>query len=189
MKLHRVGGILIYLLAWKVHYHSIGKGVFRAPKIPITAGRDLNAMSDALVKQEEDFVHNKASKLNPNGDKSRQQVDGVVDPAKLAANREAAGTNVSIPDGAPYMDGVSQQSGVPNDQGPPDNSHNPSFLHKTISGASSVNKKVAGSAHDVAHGFVGNLPGGDSVSQAAHGFVNNFNSELSGGNYGGCEQR
>ena len=162
----------------------MGKGIFHAPKIPITAGRDLNALSNALLKQQEDFVKNAASKLIPNGGGASQYGNGAADPSKPATNGEAAGANVPVPDGAPYADGVNKQSGVPNSQGvsmgqtqpqaTSDGYQHPDLLQKAAYDVHAINKQALGTAHDAAHGFVGNLPGGNQASQFTHGLAQNF---------------
>lgn len=142
----------------------MGKGIFHASKIPITDGRDLNAMSNALVKQQEDFVKNAASKLIPNSGNATQHTNGAANPSKPSSNGETAGANVPVPDGAPYTDGTNQQNA--------NQSHN--ILQRAVSDVEGVNKQALNSAHNVAHGIVGSIPGGQQASQFTHGLAQNF---------------
>lgn len=177
------------LLAWKVHYDGQGKGVHHAPLIPITAGRDLNAMSNALKKQQEDFVKG-ASKLLPNGNKAPEAPQEVTNGVPQT-NGEHAGANVPVPDKAPAVD-LNQQNGQQNDQQVPSNEEqaqnsqkngqqddqqaqnsqqNNGFLHKVVSDAITVPKNVVGTAHDVTHDVVGHIPGGKQAENITHGIA------------------
>lgn len=137
-------------------------------------------MSNALMKQQEDFVKNTASKLKPNGG---PYTNGTAVPSKPMTNGDAAGANVPLPDGVPQTDGVDQQDGVPNGQGVNgeaqpqstlDAQENPNLFQKAVSDVHAVNKQALGTAHDVAHGVVGHIPGGDQASQFTHGLAQNF---------------
>lgn len=150
-------------------------------------------MSNALMKQQEEFVKNTASKLKPNGGLN---TDGTAVPSKPVTNGDAASANVPIPDGvpktdgAPQTDGVNQQDGVPNGQGvngeaqpksTPDAQQNPNLFQKAVSDVHAVNKQALGTAHDVAHGVAGHIPGGDQASQFTHGLAQNFIPGTTGG--------
>ena len=142
----------------------MGKGIFHAPKIPITDGRDLNAVSNALVKQQEDFLKNAASKLIPNGGKATQQTNGSADPSKPSGNDEVASSNVPVPDDAPNTNGANQQNA----------NQDPNLFQKAVSDVEGINNKALDGVHNVAHGIVGNLPGGNEASKLTHGVAQNF---------------
>ncbi|KAJ5758694.1 hypothetical protein N7520_005850 [Penicillium odoratum] len=166
---------------WKVHFDGVGKGVFRAPKLPIGVASDINY--NALKKEQDDFVMNKASKLMPNGTDSSHGT-GTADSIKSAINGEAAGATMPVLNGVPSVNGVDQQNGVPNSQnltnGQPQQQLVPtakessSLLNRAISDFSAINKKTVGTAHDIAHGFVESIPGGQSASKLTHGIAQNF---------------
>lgn len=177
-------------LAWKVHYDGQGKGIHHAPLIPITAGRDLNALSNALIKQQQDFVKNAASKIIPNGDHAPSAPEATTAPPQ--ANREQAEANVPVPDGAPTVDTNQPNGGQQNGQQivPPSdqqaqngqqgaqtapngqhNQQNNGFLRQVVSDVAAVPKNAIGTAHDVTHGVVNNLPGGQQASNITHGIA------------------
>ena len=37
--------------AWKLHYDGYGKGTYQPPKVPVTAGRNLNDVANLLAKK------------------------------------------------------------------------------------------------------------------------------------------
>ena len=165
-------------LAWKVHYDGQGKGIHHAPQIPITAGRDLNAMSNALKKQQEDFVKG-ASKLLPNGNKAPEAPQKATNGVPQT-NGEQAGANVPVPDEAPTAD-PNQQNGQQNGQQVPSNEQqvqngqkNNGFLHKVVSDAVDVPKNAISTAHDVTHDVVGLIPGGKQAENITHGIADNL---------------
>jgi len=169
--------ILTFLVAWKIHYDGQGKGIHHAPKIPITAGRDLNALSNALKKQQEDFVKG-ASKLLPNGNKA-SEIPPKATNGVPQTNGGQAGANVPSPVGAPTADANQQ-----NDQQLPQNGQqvssveqgqqNNGLLHKVVSDVVAVPKNAIGTAHDVTHGVVGHLPGGKQAENITHGIAENL---------------
>jgi len=169
--------LLTFLVAWKVHYDGQGKGIHHAPQIPITAGRDLNALSNALKKQQEDFVKG-ASKLLPNGNKASETPQNATNGISQA-NGGQAGASVPVPDGAPTAD-PDQQNGqqLPqNDQQVPNGQQgqqNNGLLHKVVSDVAAVPKNAIGTAHDVTHDVVGNLPGGKQAQNITHGIADNL---------------
>lgn len=121
-------------------------------------------MSNALLKQQEDFVKNAASKLIPGGNNVLQHTNGSVDPSNPSANGGAAAANTSTLAGAPDTNGATQQNGH----------QNQNIIQKTVSGVEELNKQALDGVHNVAHGVVEHIPGGHQASQLTHGLVQNF---------------
>jgi hypothetical protein len=89
--------LMSYLVAWKVHFEGRGKGVYKHPKTPVTAGRDLNALSNSLIQQQKDFLQAAAKITNGQGN-----VHSLKDDVHLIADE----TNGEL-DGATDLEGDS----------------------------------------------------------------------------------
>ena len=175
--------------AWKVHHNGVGQGVYHAPKIPLNAGRDLNALSNDLADQNKDPI-NAGPKFSHKENGVAKPVNGATNPPD-ATNGAQPVANVPVPaNGGPTQNGqqapVQNQTPVQNyqpvpvqDQAPVQNGQqtpvqnsqqDPNLLHKIAQ----VPGQAIGTAHDVTHNVVGQLPGGQQAQHLTHGLANTF---------------
>lgn len=150
-----------------MHFDGVGKGIFHAPKFSITEGSDLNALQNALKKQQEDWK-NGISKLRPIGKSTATQ--HLSDPSEPSQNGEAASAKAPVPDSAPDTNGANQQNG--------DQKQN--IFQKAKSGIEDLNKPAFDSVHHVTHDVVEHVPGGHQATDLTHGLIRNFVAGSSG---------
>ena len=159
-----------YPSAWKIHFEGHGQGIHNPPEVPVTAGRDLNALSNALKKQHQDKLQETVSKA----------ANGVISPLTklIPSNGPSNGASTSghlpLPIN-PFQNG--NGNGVANGDG---NTH-PNLLHQAVSSAAAIPQHALGTVHDVAHNTVGHLPGGQQVTDFTHGLVHPFAGAVSPG--------
>ncbi|KAF7590130.1 hypothetical protein BBP40_003243 [Aspergillus hancockii] len=150
---------------WKIHFEGQGQGIHHPPKIPVTAGRDLNALSNALKKQHQDKLHEAVSKVS----------NGIKAPLKANAPSNGVSSNLGqtpLPTN-PFQNG----NGVANGNG---NTH-PNILHQAVSSTAAIPQHALGSVHDVTHNAVSHLPGGQQATDFTHGLVHPFAGAVSPG--------
>ncbi|KAF7625730.1 prostaglandin G/H synthase 2/cyclooxygenase 2, pgh2/cox2 [Aspergillus flavus] len=155
---------------WKIHFEGQGQGIHHPPKIPVTAGRDLNALSNALKKQHQDKLQETVSKV----------ANGVTAPLTKLIPSNGPSNGASTPGHLPlpinpFQNGNGNSNGVANG-----NTH-PSLLHQAVSSAAAIPQHALGTVHDVAHNTVGHLPGGQQVTDFTHGLVHPFAGAVSPG--------
>ncbi|KAL2006622.1 hypothetical protein VTN00DRAFT_9290 [Thermoascus crustaceus] len=186
---------------WKLHFEGYGKGVFQPPAIPVTAGQDLNALSNALIKQAQEGVKGAVSHANgtyANGAQSNGHPNGPANgsatpaPAADDQNEEKAKAKVPPQNQEPgNADAQKQKAGGQAQNGGQNGHHNGHFnpIKQVITTAGNVVNTAAhvpGAALNVADGvthgvvdhakdvpIVGNAAGKafDAVDGIAHGIL------------------
>ncbi|KAE8389860.1 heme peroxidase [Aspergillus alliaceus] len=153
---------------WKVHFEGHGQGIHHPPKTPVTAGRDLNALSNALKKQHQEKLQETISKA----------ANGLTAPLKGLIPSSGASNGASTPGQLPLPISPFQNgNGVANGNG---NSH-PNILHQAVSSAAAIPQHTLSSVHDVTHHAVSHLPGGQQVTDFTHGLAHPFSGAVSPG--------
>lgn len=105
--------------AWKLHFEGYGKGVYKPPTTPVTSGNDLNALSNALIKQDNDGPKNVTPPIQdpahvlPGSVTSGQlpPYERGLDPAKPAAAIPSAPAPPNVQQPAPATKEPSQGQG------------------------------------------------------------------------------
>lgn len=112
-----------FLLAWKIHFEGYGRGVYQPPSIAVTDGRDLNALSNALVKQDQNAGQFTITGSGVNADASAGAAGGMnglppsgMVPAAATSGGISAASN--IPPDNTARPGI---NGTPSDPTKPDN--------------------------------------------------------------------
>ncbi|KAB8078973.1 heme peroxidase [Aspergillus leporis] len=153
---------------WKVHFEGPGQGIHHPPKTPVTAGRDLNALSNALKKQHQDKLQETVFKGS----------NGIKVPLKGLVPSNAPSNGVSTPGHTPLPANLFQNgNGVANGNG---NTH-PNLLHQAVSSAAAIPQHALGTVHDVTHSTIGHIPGGQQVTDFTHGLADPFTGAVSPG--------
>ncbi|KAK2731617.1 hypothetical protein FQN57_003270 [Myotisia sp. PD_48] len=125
---------------WKVHFEGYGAGIYQPPMIPIAEGRNLTAMSNALIRQAKEKV---SEEEVPNGK-----------PISHANGLHLQNGGVAAP--KPRLPGDLQ------------NIH-PGILQQLIKAAAAIPREAFDTAQDLAQDAVSFLPGGNDVSKLGHG--------------------
>lgn len=134
-----------------MHYEGHGKGVHKPPEVPVTAGRDMNALSNALVKQHNQGVQQAAPQM-ANG--------GIGTPLTHMMHPSAQGHGAPLAShfaGAPATNDVSRG--------------HPDLSTHFASSAVGLPKQALGVAHDAVHSTLDHIPGGQQATNFAHGLA------------------
>ena len=143
----------------------------------------MNALSNDLADQNKDPI-NAGPKFSHKENCVAQPVNGATNLAD-ATNGAKPVANVPVPAGGGYPQNgqpvpVQHQAPVQNSQQAPaqngqqapvqNGQQDPSLLHKIAQ----VPGQAIGTAHDVTHDVVGQLPGGQQAQHLTHGLANTF---------------